>query len=349
MNYEKTEQPLVTISIATYNGAATIRNVLEGILKIDYPNLEVLIGDDNSSDATVEICHEFQAKMPQMRIFGSRGRLGINANYNRLLGVAEGKYYIIFDQDDERDPSFISKCVAKLELDKRTVLCHSYTEVRWQGKLYHVNTLDSLVTAHTRMGRIYKFLRRPSDINIYGVIRTECIRKAGGWKPGLSNTNRLLFSLILQGRFSQVPETLFSYTAKGLRFRPSNAEEIERSQPNSRRKYLRIPGMRLVLGQFEQIFSSELSKPAQMVATVLLFSNFIVTTGTKLIYRGVWQLRGEETPQRFTRLCARIVYPDDDIQYIIKRADDDNYYAEEWPLRRVPQSIFSSDSKPVNE
>lgn len=347
MNFEGTDQPLVTIAIATHNGASSIGEVLRGVLGIRYTNLQVLIGDDNSSDRTEEICRSYEKEIPQLNFIHSDKRLGINANYNRLLTLAEGRYFVLFDQDDERDPSFIPKCVERLERQKDAVLCHSHTGVKWNRKLYHINSLNSLISRRTVFSRIFRVLRAPSDINIYGLVRTDCLRAAGGWKPGLANTHRLLFSLALQGPFLQIPETLFWYTAKGLKFRPTNLEEIQRSEPDANKKRARGAGIRLAVGQFREICSSKFSIPSRVLLTAILFLNFFTVNTTKILYRSVWKILDERTPHILTRLCSRIVYPDDDIKYIIAREKDTEYYPKEWPLRNIRKSNLAMPSSDI--
>lgn len=347
MSFEGTEQPLVTIAIATHNGASSIGEILRGVQGIRYTNLQVLIGDDNSLDRTEEICRSYEKEIPQLKFIPSSKRLGINANYNRLLALAEGKYFVLFDQDDERDPSFVPKCVEKLEKQKDAVLCHSYTGVKWNKKIYHVNNLNSLVSRRTVFSRIFRVLRAPSDINIYGLVRTECLRTAGGWKPGLANTHRLLFSLALQGPFLQIPEILFWYTAKGLKFRPTNIEEIQRSEPGANKGRARGASIRLASGRFQEICSSKFSIPSQVLLTLILFLNFFTVSTTKILYRSVWKIFDVRTPSILTRLCTRIVYPDDDIEYIIDREKDTEYYPKEWPLRRIAKSNLALPSAKI--
>jgi hypothetical protein len=91
---------------------------------------------------------------------------------------------------------------------------------------------------------------------------------------------------------------------------------------------------------------SRYSKPSKFLLASILFLNFIQVSATTITYRVIWKVLGDRTPSAFTKLCARIVYPDDDIEYIIPREEDSDYYPKEWPLRRIPQSIsFNGSTK----
>jgi hypothetical protein len=131
-----------------------------------------------------------------------------------------------------------------------------------------------------------------------------------------------------------------------LKFRPANLEEFERAQPEANKKLAKFPWVRLAFGQMQDIHSSRYSGPSKLLLTLILLFNFVIVIATKILYRSIWKILGERTPPVFTRFCARIVYPDDDIRYIIPRDEDSEYYPKEWPLRKIRQSkLIASSSK----
>jgi len=103
--------PKVTIMIPTYNQAAFIREAIDSALAQTYPNLEVIVGDDASTDATPEIV----ARVNDSRLKYVRNtcNLGRTANYRNLLyNHATGDYVVNLDGDDYyTDPNFISEAV----------------------------------------------------------------------------------------------------------------------------------------------------------------------------------------------------------------------------------------------
>ena len=106
----ETAQPLVSICIPTYNGAAFIGEAIESALAQTYPNLEVIISDDGSTDATIAIAQSFQSQTSaDLRIILHRN-YGLSQNWNFCISQAKGKYIKFLFQDD-----FItSECIAKM-------------------------------------------------------------------------------------------------------------------------------------------------------------------------------------------------------------------------------------------
>lgn len=86
------KDPLVTISIPSFNSAKTIEKCLAGIKKQGYKNTEILIIDGGRDDGTVEIAKKYEAKH---KFF--TGQL-LAARYEGVKN-AKGKYTLIFDSD----------------------------------------------------------------------------------------------------------------------------------------------------------------------------------------------------------------------------------------------------------
>ncbi len=103
-------QPLVTIAIPTYNRAHLyLRNAIAGALGQDYPNLEILVSDNCSTDTTEQLVKEFTD--PRLRYFRQPVNIGANNNFNFCLEQARGDYFHLFFDDDHIDSDFISTCM----------------------------------------------------------------------------------------------------------------------------------------------------------------------------------------------------------------------------------------------
>lgn len=89
---------LVTVITVTFNSSAFISDAIESVLASSYTNLELIIGDDCSSDDTWEkIC-----KYNDKRIISYRNlkNIGEYPNRNKALSMAKGEYLIFIDGDD---------------------------------------------------------------------------------------------------------------------------------------------------------------------------------------------------------------------------------------------------------
>jgi glycosyltransferase involved in cell wall biosynthesis len=86
----------------TYNHEAYIAEAIEGVLtqQTDFP-IELVIGDDCSTDQTREICLEFQARFPQIiRVLPEAANVGMMPNLVRTLLNCRGKYVALCEGDD---------------------------------------------------------------------------------------------------------------------------------------------------------------------------------------------------------------------------------------------------------
>jgi len=91
--------PLISIAIATYNGEKYLREQIDSILAQTYKNIEIVVCDDQSSDATPSILDEY-AKLGKLRYFINETRLGFVKNFEKAISLCLGEYTALSDQDD---------------------------------------------------------------------------------------------------------------------------------------------------------------------------------------------------------------------------------------------------------
>ena len=110
--------PLVSICMISYNVAGYIADAIEGVLRqqTDF-SFELVIGDDCSTDRTLEIAHEYATKHPEkISLIAFENNLGIAGNTARTLDACRGKYIAICDSDDVWiDPLKLQKQIDFLE------------------------------------------------------------------------------------------------------------------------------------------------------------------------------------------------------------------------------------------
>src|SRR5882757_11007964 len=103
--------PLVSIGIPTYNGAKRIVSTITSILNQRYPNLEVIISDNCSSDNTEEVCSDLCKKNKSLHYFRQKENIGIIPNYKFVLRKASGEFYMWVADDDTLEPGILQKYV----------------------------------------------------------------------------------------------------------------------------------------------------------------------------------------------------------------------------------------------
>lgn len=101
----------------TFNHAAYVRQAVESILAqdVNYP-LELVIGDDCSTDETQAICREFELRDSRVRLLPREANLGVMPNFVRTLRACEGEYIAVCEGDDYwTDPMKLRKQIGFLE------------------------------------------------------------------------------------------------------------------------------------------------------------------------------------------------------------------------------------------
>ena len=91
------DNKLVSVCIATYNGEKYIQEQIESILKQTYKNVEIIVQDDCSNDNTVAILQEYKDKIT---LYRNQKNLGYIKNFESLLQKAKGDFIAPCDQDD---------------------------------------------------------------------------------------------------------------------------------------------------------------------------------------------------------------------------------------------------------
>ena len=109
------DNKLVSICIPTYNSANFLEESLLSIISQTYRNIEIIIGDNSSTDNTSEIVKKYQIKDSRIKYHINETNLGLFGNCNKLISMSSGEYVAIFHSDDIYDSKIIEKQVDALE------------------------------------------------------------------------------------------------------------------------------------------------------------------------------------------------------------------------------------------
>jgi glycosyltransferase involved in cell wall biosynthesis len=102
--------PLVSVAICCFNGERYLEKTLHSVLAQDYPNFEIVIVDDGSTDGTAKIIERFANQHKCVRPF-FRSNHGLPASRNHSFGHAKGEWIAVIDQDDQWYPTRLSRQV----------------------------------------------------------------------------------------------------------------------------------------------------------------------------------------------------------------------------------------------
>lgn len=129
--------PLVSIMIPTYNQEKFISTAVESALAQSYENLEVIVADDCSADATLSICEKFSGN-PRFRYVRNATNLGRVENYRHTLyEKALGAWCLNLDGDDYlSDRDFVAEAMKVAETDPDIVLVWGNAVFAWEGQQF---------------------------------------------------------------------------------------------------------------------------------------------------------------------------------------------------------------------
>ncbi len=157
--------PRVSVAVVTYNQRDFLEECLESILRQDYPNIEIVVADDASSDGTREMLLEYAASGRGefvLRFAAENG--GITSNQNVAASACSGKYLSWMAGDDLMLPGKLSKQVAIMENNPDCVIC------------YH--DLDVFDSYTGRTIRKHSDIDKPREGDVRTLVRYGCFNGA---------------------------------------------------------------------------------------------------------------------------------------------------------------------------
>ncbi len=229
-----TAQPRVAVGLPVFNGEDYLQATIDSILAQDIGDLELIIGDNGSEDATEEICLA-ATRDPRVRYERSSVNRGATWNYNRLVGMTQAKYFKWAAHDDLLAPTLLSRCVEELESAPEAVLAYPRTIlIDADGEIDDPDFWDGLDLRESHvLDRFRKYLVHPGEQHaVFGVIRCEALRRTNLIANCWGGDQVLLAELLMQGTFHEVPERLFL-----RRYHPGSSLAANRSPAEVARWY----------------------------------------------------------------------------------------------------------------
>lgn len=220
--------PRVSIGMPVRNGERFIAEAIDSILRQTFSDFELIVRDNASVDRTQEICRSYAAKDGRVRYIRTETNVGAGGNYNLIVPLAAGAYFKWAAVDDICEPAYLERCAAVLDADPSVVLCHSRMRLIDEDRrdLPYDPRLDRFIDRRgvPRLGPrtvdiarsvdpCERFrdvvLHTPPCFDVFGLIRTDILRKTALHRPYYGSDRGLLVELALYGRFSEVREELF--------------------------------------------------------------------------------------------------------------------------------------------
>ena len=130
--------PKVSIITVNYNNKRFLDKCLASIRKIDYPNYEVILVDNNSIDKSVEMVKK---KYPWTKVIKNQRNFGFAKANNQGVKKASGSYLFFLNNDAKIAKKTISLLVKKMEEEKNLAICGCRI-LSYDGKVYFHTGID---------------------------------------------------------------------------------------------------------------------------------------------------------------------------------------------------------------
>lgn len=127
-------EPLVSVIVLNWNGKHFLNKCLHSLLSQDYPNYEVLLVDNDSTDNSVELANKEFGKNGKLRIIALKENYGFSKGNNIGLKYARGDYIIFLNNDTEVRKNFIRELVNLAE--KNDLIGSVGCKILSQGKTW---------------------------------------------------------------------------------------------------------------------------------------------------------------------------------------------------------------------
>lgn len=255
--------PTVSVVLCTYNGATYLAQQLDSIAAQTLPPLELIVCDDGSTDATLELLQAFERRAPfPVSVVRNPVNLGSTANFDQAMQRASGEFIALADQDDVWLPQKLATLVPWLANDPTL-----------GGVFSDANLLDSrpqaVAPTHTLWSK-HGFNRRKQrafatrDGAIRLLLRADVVTGATLlvraslrplWQPiprSWVHDGWLAWMLAVHARLQPVPEPLMLYRLHaeqqlGVGTASTFAGRVRAIQQDERARYSRVAG------QFEDL------------------------------------------------------------------------------------------------
>jgi glycosyltransferase involved in cell wall biosynthesis len=177
------DKPLVTIAIPTLNRAAWIKDCVQTALAQSYPNFEVLVSDNASTDATAETLNSVSDR--RLRVIRQKENIGLLPNWNACLAEARGEFIVFVSDDDRVEPWLLDRCATIFRREPRLPIVIALTNVSFvkEGRIQRAVTNKRLSTGIWDGTDILReYLEGTISTQMCGIVfRTEAIRAQGGF------------------------------------------------------------------------------------------------------------------------------------------------------------------------
>ena len=219
MSLQDNTYPLVSVVVPAYNAETRIAYALESIIAQDYPNLEIIVVNDASTDATEDIARRvLEGCGHPFTIVTHKKNRGVSAARNTGIEAAQGEFIGFMDSDDMAESNLLSTLYNLIKKDKCDISFCGYKEKFVNGEHPDILLPVKLKSYNTQIGEELLWLRVLSKISphVCGMLfRKQFLAETGlRFQEGCTAGEDVEFQLKAFCRAKQVavaPDCLYIY------------------------------------------------------------------------------------------------------------------------------------------
>ncbi len=279
-------EPDISVVLCTYNRAERIERAVRAVLAQQGCDFELVVVDDGSTDATLKVLAGIDDD--RLRVV-CRPNGGLSQARNSGLAAADGRWVVFLDDDDEAEPGWLATLLGPKDDPTAAISCCGCTFVGVDGNVLHTHVPKPL-------GELFDDVRGMWLAGTFAA-RTDLVRRAGGYLPGLGARHQT--ELFLRLVPTAGAEGLGIATSDVLCVRIEGRPPTERPGVNPRRLY---DATRWILARHAGAFAGHRS-------TIARYESVVGTAAARL---GDWRsarrhyLRAARATPRSPKLWGRV-------------------------------------------
>jgi len=240
----------VSIGIPTYNRARQLDLAIASVLGQTHAELEIVVSDNGSADATPDACARAAASDSRVRTIRHASNVGPIRNFNSLLAELRGEYVMLLADDDALEPTFVERCLDSFAQRPDFAVVHGRT--RYVSESFEAFGRDFDVTEPEPGRRVCRYLSQVYDNGaFYGLLRADAMRAAlpipnslgGDWVWGAR--------LVFQGGLCVRDDTMLTRSYGGASTSFEHIAEVSGLSPREATH----PIARIIVGVYRDIAS----------------------------------------------------------------------------------------------
>ena len=277
--------PLVSVGIPVYNAANTVERSVRSILDQTYQNIEIVVFDNGSTDATEQVCR---------RLVGADTRIRyIRSPSNQAFLNTTGEYFMWSAADDLRDPNDVASGVRLLEEDPSIIASVPVTLSYIEGEddpIYSVE-VTGLDVGDRGVKRLHTIFTNFPSTALYSLFRSSSLKSSGLLRSSVASDVALLQELAANGAFRSNPDQVLRF----FRRKNWNTREQDFSVFTGRDHLPRVyvSGLVLLRERLDRYWSMDKGVVWRMFATILLIVLETRRAAFKISLRQVRRLIGK--------------------------------------------------------